>query len=436
VQQVDIRLEAATSPVDNAVKPLSAWPARAAPSTSLRVLKPWVLHSCGWTLAVLQVGLLIIAYHVGAWPTDRKGTPLNNLDFGTIYTSSELILHAQAPLIDDPAKFLQAEDTILGRGRALYGFWPYPPSILLVIAPLAMLPYAAALLVWESVTLLGYIAAVYGIARRWLVIPLVLASPFTLINCFYGNFAFLAASLLGAGLLFLERRPVLAGVFIGCLTFKPHWGILLPIALAASARWRAILAATVMAGLLAAVSSAVFGLDLWAALPRELALQADTNLSYHPEALGLRYDPREWWHLHQTVFGLVRTLHGSSTIAWFAQGISTFSVGLLVALFWRSSARYSLKAALLASSMLLATPYGFSTDMTVLAISLAFLAQDQIDNGMLRGEELLILATVAACLLHSSLGVPLAPFIMSILIYVILVRARHLPRSALVAVCP
>jgi len=41
----------------------------------------------------------------------------------------------------------------------------------------------------------------------------------------------------GASLLLLERRPVLAGCFIGLLSFKPQCGLLLPVALLASSQW-------------------------------------------------------------------------------------------------------------------------------------------------------------------------------------------------------
>ena len=66
-------------------------------------------------------------------------------------------------------------------------------------------------------TLLGLIVVVYLIIRRRPAIALVLASPFTAWNFLAAQNGFLTGSLLGPSLLFLESRPVLAGVFIGCL---------------------------------------------------------------------------------------------------------------------------------------------------------------------------------------------------------------------------
>jgi len=80
----------------------------------------------------------------------------------------------------------------------------------------------------------------------------------------------LTASLFGAALLFLERRPVLAGVFFGCVTYKPQFGILVPLALVAFRQWRALVSAGVTAAFLASASIAVFGTDVWSALPQQL----------------------------------------------------------------------------------------------------------------------------------------------------------------------
>ncbi len=72
--------------------------------------------------------------------------------------------------------------------------------------------------------------------RRREAIALVLASPLTAWNFIAGQSGFLTAAFLGGALLFLERRPVVAGVFIGGLTYKPQFGILLPVALIAVRR--------------------------------------------------------------------------------------------------------------------------------------------------------------------------------------------------------
>ena len=164
-------------------------------------------------------------------------------------------------------------------------------------------------------TLFGSVAVVYLIVRRPPAIALVLASPFTAWNFIAGQSGFLTASLVGAALLALERRPVLAGVFIGCLTYKPQLGILFPVALVAARQWRAFASAAVTAALLAGLSIAAFGIGPWEAFPRELLAQADLNLLVDLPGS----DPGPWGIL-QTVYGLVRRLHGGAALAWLAQG--------------------------------------------------------------------------------------------------------------------
>src|SRR6202043_3793016 len=115
---------------------------------------------------------------------------------------------------------------------------------------------------------------VYLIVRRQPAVSLMLASPFAAWNFLIGQNGFLTASLLGASLLLLERRPVLAGVFIGCLTYKPQFGILLPLALAAANQWRAFVSTAVTALILTGASIAAFGTGPWIAFPEQLAAHA------------------------------------------------------------------------------------------------------------------------------------------------------------------
>jgi hypothetical protein len=51
----------------------------------------------------------------------------------------------------------------------------------------------------------------------------------------------------------------------------------------------------------------------------------------------------------------------------------------------------------LSASPLLATPYGWTYEMTVIAIPLVFLVSDQIRCGRLRGEQTVIIALFAVC---------------------------------------
>ena len=66
-------------------------------------------------------------------------------------------------------------------------------------------------------------------------------------------------ALLGGALLLIERRPWLAGVLIGLLAYKPQFGVLIPVALVAGARWPTIAAAGATVVALVAISFAALG---------------------------------------------------------------------------------------------------------------------------------------------------------------------------------
>jgi hypothetical protein len=120
------------------------------------------------------------------------------------------VLRGKAALIYEPGEFIRIRSALLGPRDFFYPNWPYPPTFLLILAPFGALPYLYAFVSWGVVTLLGCITVVLLIARQRPAIGLLLASPYTLWNFLAGQNGFLTASVLGASLLCLERRPVLA----------------------------------------------------------------------------------------------------------------------------------------------------------------------------------------------------------------------------------
>jgi arabinofuranan 3-O-arabinosyltransferase len=264
--------------------------------------------------------------------------------------------------------------------------------------------------------LLACTTVVYLIVRRRAAVALVLASPFTAWNIGSGQTGLLTGALVGASLLLLERRPVVAGVFIGCLTYKPQFGILFPVALVAAKAWRAIISAAATTALLAGISIAAFGTDPWAEFPRQLAAQSSLYLGDDPN--------RNNWGLQDTVYGLVHYLGGGAAVAWLAQGITTFGAALIIWLLWRSRARYKLKAATLAAASLIATPYAFAYEMAAVAVPLGFLAKDQIDCGLLPGEQtVIILLFLASLAVYPTAGaIPIGVPVVFALLYLILRR--------------
>jgi glycosyl transferase family 87 len=381
----------------------------------LSVFASWRLQAYGYTLAAFYVACLVYVYCLGLWLVNPSGVPLYH-DFTNIWVAATQAFHGKAAAVYDQAAQLKAQEALVGAGQAVFSTWPYPPIYLLFLAPLGALSFVPAFMTWQLATLLGCLVVIYFIVRRPEAIALTLASPFTVCNVLTGQSGFVTTMLLGAALLFFERRPALAGVFIGCLTYKPQFGILLPLALAAANQWRAFVSAAITALLLTGASIGVFGTGPWLAFPEELAAQASGSVFGNAS---------NQWGYFQTVYGLIRYLDGGSALAWLAQGLATSSIAVIVWLVWRSSVRYPLKAAALSAAALIATPYAFGYDLAAIVIPFAFLARDQIDRGLLKGEQTIMLGLFAASflVLPTAGRLPIGALIMLTLFYLISRRA-------------
>jgi glycosyl transferase family 87 len=349
---------------------------------SVDIFTGWWLRSFGYALAALYLLYFVILYRAGTWIVNGDGLPIYT-DFANAWAAGMQALQGNAAALYDQAELAKVHTALFGPTAFFYPNWPYPPTYFLILAPFGAMPYRWAFITWDLVTLGGCIAVVYLIVRRWPAIALALAAPFTAWNFLAAQNGFLTAALLGAALLLLERRPVVAGIFIGLLSYKPQFGILIPVALVASGQWRAIAGAAATIVFLGGVSIAAFGAGAWAAFPGQLAAQT---------GMSLLADPSNGWGYIQTVYGLIRSLDGGAALAWLAQGSTTLGAAVIVWLVWRSQTAFPNKAATLSAAALVATPYAFAYDMAAIGIPAAFLASDQLNRGLMRGDKAMWIA--------------------------------------------
>jgi hypothetical protein len=224
------------------------------------------------------------------------------------------------------------------------------------------------------------------------------AFPAWTLNAMVGQNGFITATLLGSSLLVMERRPILSGVLLGLLAYKPHFGLLFPLVLAVSGRWRVFGAAAATVAVMAAVSWLTFGAATCEAFVRSLPLASQAVL---------RDGHGDFSKIHSAL-GLMRTLGGGETSAWVLQTTLTAASAILVCALWRRKTAFDMKAAALATAALLATPYLYVYDLVVLAIPMAFLIRAARARGFLRGE-ITWLALASLCILlfpvvHAPIG--------------------------------
>src|SRR6185369_11142314 len=181
-------------------------------------------------------------------------------DFVSFYAAGKLANAGAPELAYNLAAHLAAEEAVTAPGIQ-YQFFNYPPVFLMICAALARLPYLAGFILFAALTLVFYVLVtrrIVGDSSATTVLVL-LAFPAVFWNIGLGQNAFLTAGLFGGATLLIDRRPVMAGILFGALCYKPHFGLLVPLALAAGGHWRAFLAAAASATALVVASLALFG---------------------------------------------------------------------------------------------------------------------------------------------------------------------------------
>jgi alpha-1,2-mannosyltransferase len=251
-----------------------------------------------------------------------------------------------------------------------------------------------------------------GIRDLWLL--LALAYPAVFINLGHGHNGFLTAALMAGALTHLDRRPLIAGILIGLLAYKPQFGLLIPLVLAVSGRWRVFFAAAATVAALALAVTLAFGMDVWT------AFFASTKFT---RSVVLEQGGTGWYKI-QSVFSWVRLWGGSVPLAYAVQGAATLAVAAALGWLWRTRAAFPLQAAALLIGTVLATPYVLDYDLMLLAPAIAFLAADGATCGFGLYEKTMLAALWLMPLIARSLAqatlIPLAvPLMLLVFIYLL-----------------
>jgi hypothetical protein len=333
-------------------------------------------------LAMLAVSLIGAALLIGTSDglNDWFGRPLGT-DFGGIYAAGHEVLEGHPLSPFDMASHYAKQQAIFGAAAPFYS-WHYPPFYFGIVALLALMPFLLSLAVWQGVTFALYLLATRAIlssqlprlgdrdsAKLWLL--LAVAFPAVLINLGHGHNGFLTASLFSGGLVLLHRRPIIAGILLGCLIYKPQFGLMIPVVLIAGERWRAFAAAAATVIVLSFAVTLAFGPEVWTTFLASTKFTREVVLETNE--IG--------WNKIQSTFSWVRMWGGGITFAYVAQGAMTVFAAVSLAWLWRSRAAYAIKAAGLPLATLLATPYSIDYDLMLLAPVITYLAADGLTRG-------------------------------------------------------
>ena len=418
-----------------------------------------------WALAVLVAAAAGLVYLVATSDglNDYQGRPLGT-DFSNVYAAGTYVREGRPAAPFDPRLQHAREREIFGAATPFYG-WHYPPLFLFVAAALALLPYQLALIVWQAATLGLYLLAIRAIASHLIPRPqgeggarsapggvlatssesppgrrfaaatlpaspggmtllLALAFPAVFVNLGHGHNGFLTAALVGFALMQIDRRPVAAGILFGLIAYKPQFGLLIPLVLAATGRWRSFMAAAVTVAALVAVTTLVFGAETW---------RAFFTFAEYTRAIVLETG-ETGWHKIQSVFSWARMWGAAVPLAYAVQGAVTLGVAAMLAWLWRTGAAFALKAAALCLATIVATPYSLDYDLMLLAPAIAFLALDGLARGFAPYERtalaaLWVVPLVARGVAQATL-IPLGVIAMLAVFALVMRRARTDPGAA------
>jgi alpha-1,2-mannosyltransferase len=284
-------------------------------------------------------------------------------------------LGGQLALTGDPAPYFgpEAYNALLAeKFGPSYPFhiWSYPPHFLLFTWVWALMPYMLAYVLYSLFGLALYLAVVTDGRPRADHLVLLILAPAVTINIWCGQTGFLITALLIGGLIQLDRRPVLAGVLFGMLSIKPQLGLLLPLMLALTGRWRTIAAAAATIAVLVASASLAFGPKVWIAYVND-AMPIQSRLMVGDFEHFMVHMPTAFMNARSALLPL-------SAAAW-AQAFVSAAAVLAVLWTFRRRREHDLSNALFVTATFLVTPYAFNYDMVAfgwVAIKLV----DRTDN--------------------------------------------------------
>jgi hypothetical protein len=377
----------------------------------------WLTRDRAVATAEVILGLMIAG--AAGWialsrnGVDPAGLPLG-ADFVSYWTAGRLALVDPA-MAYDPAAHQAAQNALFASSRGYTPFL-YPPTFLLLCAPLALAPYFCAAALWLSVTSAAYLATLRAyLGREFGWLPL-LSFPALWFNLGNGQNGALTAALVAAGALALRENPVIAGVCFGAVAYKPHLFMMIPVVLIAAGRWRAAAAAVATAALLMVASLLAFGVEPWLAFIKSAPLARATL-------------ERGWlgYYEQQSVFAAVRLWGGGVTLAYVAQALAAVAAAFALTRLWRAEFHDQAEAPAIVCAALLVSPYFLDYDLTLIAIPLAWLARRACEKGFLPGERLTLASGFLLPLLARNaaefLRLPLTPWIVGALFAFVVVRA-------------
>ncbi|MEK2604760.1 glycosyltransferase family 87 protein [Burkholderia arboris] len=341
-------------------------------------------------VAYSAVALACYALLLALWISVIRHAPATALSrpgagYAVFWTASYVMLHGSPWQAYDLPTFARLAAELFPQFRhENFVAWLYPPTNLLLVTPLALLPHAIGypLFVAFGVVVFGFAAlrvsglgALPGAARAGGIA--LVAAPCVFVTAMFGQNAFLTASCAALAVRWADRRPMWAGLCIGLLSAKPQMALLFPFVLVATRAWRTIAWAALATTAFAALSVLICGVEslhlfvAGTALARSLLLEQGVV----------------FWLASPAPFAAFRLAGLPPGIAYAAQACVAALAIAVACVVWTRSRDVRLRAAVLAVATLAANPYVWHYELAWLGIAIACMLAAGWQDGWRRGEQ-------------------------------------------------
>lgn len=220
-----------------------------------------------WLAAAAVAAAWAALYDITVWVVLFVRQPVHP-DFRIFYVAAEAGIRYGWPSIYDVSVLRKLSSSFPAGQTYINSALPYihPPILAWLIAPLTALPLAVAYAIWSALLFASlvwtwYIAAPYSGLRKLALLFLALALWPVLDSFYYGQPSALTLALIAAAWWLCSKdRPIAAGAALAFATaLKPHTVILVPLALAASGRFRPVVSWAAFCALLGGAFALALG---------------------------------------------------------------------------------------------------------------------------------------------------------------------------------
>lgn len=362
-----------------------------------------------YSFLLFTVYLAIFIFFVYFWRGELRNlfSPFC-VDFGLFYAAGKMTLAGNVAQIFDVQAHHAMTELVLTLALPYFLPWLYPPFFLFLIVPLTLLPFDMALIVWHVLTLAFMLLA----ARRMLpghkkLAFFLVGFPGILLNLRWGQNGFLSTALLGLSIAFMETNPVLCGVMIGLLAYKPQLAILPFFVLLITKNWKAMLSAVGTVFSVSLLSVLSFGKDVWIGFFQSL---------FHTSSYLMETSKEVTSSIQPTLLTTLIDLGVDSRISLTVQMIVAVLAVAVVGWAVLRSERMPLKGIMLVLGMPLIIPYFMQYDLVILGLALVLLIYDFIIYGYTKLEAVMAALLWLMPLINSPVvlftGIQLCPIVL------------------------